>query len=352
MNVCNSNSNSSNNNNEHIITNIHNVLIIDNIDVYKIFAFTCISDNRIAIGLTEGTICICKVDYNNHKWECIIKKSQAHDSMIWSFCEIPLYNILISSSDVVHPIKVWKLLHNDLSLILSINESELVNKVVTLNDNVSFVSCCDNATVSIWNVSGSDEGGDVLLERQSVFNEKKSAIIVCVLQLSGSNKGMVYVVNCLYGNSGYVCFWNGGTKERETIVFDLYTENHHGMIELNSRNRDMCCIAVSMKDDVVIFDVERYVVVRRICDKEVINGAGVLCLLNERTFVYVNKGCFCQINVRVNDDKDKDVVFKVKTEYDFWGWGGIGYDNERKYMIVDNYKGNLVIFLIEYLINQ
>ena len=354
MNVC----NSSNSNNEHIITNIHNVLIIDNIDVYKIFAFTCISDNRIAIGLTEGTICICKVNYNNHKWKCIIKKSQAHDSMIWSFCEITIYNILISSSDVVHPIKVWKLLHNDLSLILSINESELVNKVVTLNDKVSFISCCDNATVSIWNVSSSD----VLLERQSVFNEKKSAIIICVLQLSGS-KGMVYVVSCLYGNSGYVSFWNGDTKEKETIVFDLYTENHHGMIELNTNsncngngNGSMCCIAVSMKDDVVIFDVERYVVVRRICDREVINGAGVLSLLNEKTFVYVNKGCFCQINVGVNENgnnsNDNNILFKVRTEYDFWGWGGIGYDSERKYIIVDNYKGNLLIFLIEYLINQ
>jgi hypothetical protein len=139
-------------------------------------------------------------------------------------------------------------------------------------------------------------------------------------------------------------------------VFDLYTENHHAMIELNNNNNHMRCIAVSMKDNVVIFDVERYVVVRRICDREVINGAGVLSLLNEKTFVYVNKGCFCQINVGVNENgnnsNDNNILFKVRTEYDFWGWGGIGYDSERKYMIVDNYKGNLLIFLIEYLINQ
>ena len=335
-------------NNEHIITNIHNVLIIDNIDVYKIFAFTCISDNRIAIGLTEGTICICSIDYIEHKWKCLIKKSQAHDSMIWSFCEMKTHNLLISSSDITCPIKIWKLLPNDLSLVISIYETELVNKVLTLNNELSFLSCCDNATVTIWSVRLGNTGS-VSLERQSVFKEKRSAIITCAIQLT--RKEMIYVVSCLYGNSGYICFWNAGTLDKETIVFDLYTENHHGMIELNNDNH---CIAVSTKDDIVIFDVERYVVVRRICDSEVIKGAGAVCMLNNKTFVYVNKGCFCQISMGVSgdNDNDKDIQFKVRTEYDFWGWGGIGYDDERKYIIVDNYKGNLVVFVIEYVMNE
>ena len=155
------------------------------------------------------------------------------------------------------------------------------------------------------------------------------------------HRQMIYAVNCLYGNSGYICFWNAVTKDKETIAFNLYTENHHGMIELPDH-----CIAVSTKDDIVVFDVDKYIVVRKICDNEVIKGAGSICLLNERTFVYANKGCFCQIGV--NGDNG-DVLFKVITESDFWGWGGVGYDNERKYIIMDNYKGNLVIYVIDYL---
>ena len=109
------------------------------------------------------------------------------------------------------------------------------------------------------------------------------------------------------------------------------------------------CVAVSSgkSSKIHVIETEYYQLIKVIECKDYIVSDGYnyssLHLLNNGTFIYSHRGCFCQIS-----SMTYKVIFKYKRKNEFEGSVTISSSNG-KYIIVDNWSYGLSIYKVNYI---
>ena len=203
-----------------------------------------------------------------------------------------------------------------------------VNQVIPFTNNI-IVSGSYDKTIKVWDVNENEE----LRSLEENFK-------VCSL-LKLNNKEIM--ASSGYGNS--ISFWNTQTYTKEHSVTCCDCNSFNGIIELP----DTHYIAVSggCSSSIDIIDTENYQLIKQIECKDYItsgNGYSSLYVLNNGTFIYSHKGCFCQIL----STPTYEILFKLKMADEFRG-EAITNSSNGKYIIMNNDKQGISIFRANFI---
>ena len=145
------------------------------------------------------------------------------------------------------------------------------------------------------------------------------------------------------GNGNSISFWNINTftKEHSTSCCNC---SLNGLSELPDHH-----IAVSGGESstINIINTENYQRIKQIECKDYItsgNGYSSLYVLNDGTFIYSHKGCFCQISSIAT----YEILFKLKMANEFRG-EAVTSSSNGKYIIMNNDKQGISIFRINFI---
>ena len=284
------------------LLSLKNEIEINNIYTGE-FSFSpfVLSDGRIATpsGEDDKSISILSINYELKNWKKDVYKENAHNSCITSFVELSKNRLLSSSND--HTIKIWSIQVNNLIEIKTLTDpSGDVYKITTLSRN-RFASASFNNTIRIWN---SEEPYNLIIAldtKDSVWNllfvESKEILIS--------------------SHEGGLIFWNSQTYGKEHIMKNTYTPGCiTSMIELPGQR-----IAIPSRNlpyRIIIIDLNNYLIVKEIIDKDYLTECASLCLLNKSSFIYVYDEHVIQISLI-----DYSVLFKTNQAKGLYGLDGI-----------------------------
>lgn len=283
---------------------------------YFSFSPFLLSDGRIATpsGEDDKSIAILSINYELKNWKKDIYKENAHNSCIRSFLELSNNRLLSCSND--HTIKIWSILTNNLLEVKTLTEPNGdVYKIITLSRN-RFASASYNNTIRIWNSKEPYNPIIALDTKDSVWNllfvESKEILIS--------------------SHEGGLIFWNLQTYGKEHIMKNTYTPGCiTSMIELPGQR-----IALPSRNSpyrIIIIDLNNYLIVKEIIDKEYLTECSSLCLLNNTSFVYVCDEHVIQISLI-----DYSVLFKTNKAKGLYGLDGIILLKGGRGVLVSNKK--------------
>ena len=281
-------------------------------------------DKRLGFASGEGNIAIFSFNESDNKWNRDIYIEPAHDGTISSLCTLK-GNRLISCGCVDYLIKVWALSKTELTLLKEIQEHEsTINKVIPLS-NKRFASCSADCTVKIWKDDDTYECISTLQHTGNVTSivqlPCKEVLVSSFEESDGEEENESYP-------SG-IAFRNGRDYSTLDVIegYNAYLPCH--MIALPNDD-----VALSFSRDeqyfIVIFDSSSYKVKKEIYLEDYIIGTSCLCVLNDCSFVYVDKGNCVQIS-----SEDYSILFKYQGG-EFIGFNSVIPFHENKYLAIFN----------------
>ena len=323
---------------KHIKKHLH----IEYLHSDEIWALTSIGNNdhkRIATSSKDGSICICTIDYLTHKWSCDIKKESAHDAGIPSLCELPNERIVSCSDD--YTIKIWNVSQYELTHLQTLpTQNDYLAKVHYL-PNDKFISCSLDSSIIIWN---SNEPYDV----HTTFNEDEQGRSWDVINLS---KGEIVVTSCSTSSAkNYISFWDVCEKKKMHSITVNGVYKCCGLVEVctsGNKSDEVGYIAVCLSKYkgtyIAVVDVRDYCVVKEIWDKDVITDASMLKAVGKESLVYVANGGLMQVSTR-----SWDVVYKGKGLYGVKGNAGGVVVKDGEYIVTNNESEGISVIKIEW----
>ena len=295
---------------------------------------------RIATSSKDGSICICTIDYLSQKWSCDIKKENAHDAGIPSLCEIPNERIISCSDD--YTIKIWNVSQYELTHLQTLPKQNDYLAKVHYFPNDKFISCSLDSSIIIWN---SNEPYDI----QTVFQEEEQGRSWDIINLS---KGDIVVTSCSTSSAkNYISFWDVCEKNKMHSIVTNGVYKCNGLVEVINNNRndteEMNCIAVCLSKYkgtyIAVVDVRDYCVVKEIWDSDVISDASMLRVIGNESLVYVANGGLIQVSI-----KSWDVVYKGKGLYGVKGMAGGVVVKDGEYVVTNNESEGISVIKVEW----
>ena len=249
---------------------------------YSISTFISLQDLRLAIGFEDGTIKILTIETFSKHWEIFCEKLNAHPFTILYICEIkPSHQIASTSID--NKVKVWNISYQKFTLIKVITDYETpVNQILSLPNN-RFIACSlYDTTIRIFSTEPNFK---------SIFQLKNNTVIYCLLLLVHSHNTLITSHN----EPSMIKYWNIKSYEQIGFTLNVCSLSVNGMKELPNGN-----IAIVVKEEdysghISIVDPKEKVIVMEIKDENYILFEGVLCLLNDNSFIVCFSGIVCQV---------------------------------------------------------
>ena len=283
-------------------------------NIHGIFAWSPIelSDGRIASGGTNGSISICKIDYNTKKWTHDIAHNQAHKGVIQSVCELTDKRLVSCSLD--RSIKIWQISQNSLTLVQTLEQESNVYEVITLTHK-KFAACLHNKTVKIFS-------------SETPYNEltklMHEGFVFAILQLKNKE---VLVSSVLSPNS--IDFWNLKDYQKIHSIKGVCVKCPNHLIQL--QNGFIALSDCSPPYPIVIINPLEFVIVRKIELPGYITGYSSLCTWGGCSLIYVYEGNFVQINIH-----DYTILYKSNMEKQLRGRCGMRAINKDSLLIIEN----------------
>ena len=306
----------------------------------EIWSLISIGNNdhkRIATSSKDGSICICTINYLTHKWSCDIKKENAHDAGIPSLCHLPNERIVSCSDD--YTIKIWNISQYELTHLHTMpTQNDYLAKVHYL-PNDKFISCSLDSSIIIWNCN------EPCYDVHAMFNEDEQGRYWDVINLS---KGEIVVTSCSTSSAkNYISFWDVCEKKKMHSITVNGVYKCCGLVEVNNNSDDVGYVAVCLSKYkgtyVAVVDVRDYCVVKEIWEKDVISDASMLKVVGKESLVYVCNGGLMQVST-----KRWDIIYKGKGLCGVKGMAGGVVVKDGEYIVTNNESEGISVIKIEW----
>ena len=295
------------------IQGLQHEIHLENIFSNNLYSPIELKDKRIACCSYDYSISIISIDYENKKWTHDIKKEKSHNNFVRCLCELK-QNILVSCSED-KTVKIWEISKNDLKLLATLsNHSQEVIKVITLTHN-RFASCSKDNSVRIWCSETPYNEITTLSHEGEVSNLIQLKQKELLITSDHSNRSLE--------------LWDLRTYKKITTIKGEYTDFYsQGMIELPNE-----LVAVSSKSSgcpIVIVDPNNYNIVKTIKDQTYITNCSSICVLDTNSFVYARNGKVIQISFKDN----YQIIFQTDNEQKLHGRTGLISVQNGKYLLI------------------
>lgn len=263
------------------ILKIERIINMENLHSDYITCLVGLNDKRIATASWDSSITISSFNIYENQWKIDIHQQKAHEQCILSLCVLN-YNRLVSCGRDT-TIKIWFILDSKLSILKTLNiHKNIIYKIIPLSKQ-RFASCSRDETIIIWK----DNCYDVI----TTLNH--GGIVNSIIQLNQKE----ILVACGDPRSG-LSFWNTNNYSKKIHFQGYGTILPTGMIELSDGNIALSSNSRANGYPIVIINTITYKVVKKIQFEGYITGSSSLCLLNDYSFIYIDKNNVVQISTK------------------------------------------------------
>ena len=306
------------------IFHFQSLININNIHSRTIYSLLKLHDGRIATGSEDKSIIITSLSIETKQWNQDIKRNNAHDDRIFSFCQMNTHNnnLLISCSGDA-TIKAWELTNKSLEQRYTLlGHNSIIWNVILIHDTLLF-SCSLDHTLKIWENIQLQTSIDFGTSINSIMKlRKKEIIIVCC------NSLIIYVYDIISYRTlnhirGYYAFYSSHMAEisDDIIAISSYTKGF----------------------PLVIIDINTCCIIKEIMFKG--NICSSLCCLDNRSFLYVDNDVLIQIS-----SEQYEIMLNLEHEIDINGYSGI-IIKDGQYLITTNEHNGISIIKLQYKTN-
>ena len=313
----------------HLTQHIHKTsksFQIEDIHSAQVNALIELKNKQIALGSSDGSISLAKVDYDNKTWKLEVNVEHAHDGKIKSLCELNKERFASCGEDKL--IKIWdySIANKLTSTHTLLGHNGSVYKIISLTkDRIASCSPFDHS-VKLWE-------GEHPFNLIQTFQQQNTAASIIQLR----KRYEILCINCPTKN-GVLNFYDlFPPYNKRGMIEGVKTNTPNGLIELSNGNlaASRGCFPTPC---IYIVDPFRYVKVAEIVDNEYILKDGPLCVWGNDSFIFSHWECFCEISYV---DGEYKIVYKDKNNKDpCYGGNSVLIVNDGKSLVVANgFKG-------------